>query len=189
MKVYIDPGHGADDPGAISPSGYTEAEFAWDWCELVTLALERAGHQVWWSRYNTEVKKVPNYKRATHANSNGADVFISLHANAFHRVQDPENVGMEVLYWYTSTMGRRLADRLREEIVSRFEGTIYDRGSKPVQEGGRGVTVLKRTIMPAVIIEPGFITDEDDAAWLAHFSTQAILAEAIEAAISSTFTT
>lgn len=189
MKIFLDPGHGGDDPGSLGPTGYNEEDFVLEWAILMDLALRRAGHQVMWSHYGDEATKVPNIHRVRAANNWGADVYISLHANGFDKVQDPDNVGMEVLYWYTSNESRTLADRIREEIVSRFEGTIVDRGSKAIQEGGRGQTVLRRTAMPAVIIEPGFITDEDDEKWLRYFSTQALLAEAVEAAISSTFTT
>lgn len=189
MKVYLDPGHGGQDSGAIGPSGYRESDFVMEWAVLVDLALRRKGHSVRWSRVGIERTKVPNHKRAADANKWGADVYISLHANGFYQVTDPDHIGMEVLYWYQSSTGRKLADRLREEIVSRFEGTIVDRGSKPVDENGRGAVVLQKTTMPAIIIEPGFITDPDDEVWLSYFATQSILAEAVEAAISSTFTT
>lgn len=187
MNIYLDPGHGGEDPGAVGPSGYREADFVLEWAVLVDLALRRAGHETRWSRDGTESSKVRNIDRARDANEWGADVYVSLHANGFHQVVDPDRVGMEVLYWYTSSRGRHLADRLRDEIVSRFEGTIYDRGSKPIRSGERGATALKATSMPAILIEPGFITDADDERWLRYFGTQALLAESIEQAIYTAF--
>lgn len=187
MRIVVDPGHGGNDTGALGPTGYKEAIFNMELAVLIDLLSRRHGHSVLMTRDGTEERKVPNITRVRMANDWNADVFLSIHANGFSQVVDRDSFGMEVLFWNTSLKGLSLADEIRREILARFSNRpglrIFDRGSKPKFPGNRGATVLSKTNMPAVIIESGFITDEDDEAWLMKFSTQATLAEAIVAAV------
>lgn len=187
MRIVVDPGHGGNDTGALGPTGYKEADFNMETAVLIDLLLRRHGHSVLMTRDGTEERKVPNITRVRMANDWNADVFLSIHANGFSQIVDRDSIGMEVLFWNTSTTGLKLADEIRREIIALFSELsnphIYDRGSKPKYYGDRGSTVLSKTNMTAVIIEPGFITDEDDEAWLRRFTTQAAIASAIVAAV------
>ncbi len=93
--------------------------------------------------------------RVNLANSWGADVFISLHTNA---AVNPNATGCETLiYSRTSTVAFGLATDIVEEL-SRITG-LRNRGviERP------GLYVLKKTAMPAVLVEMGFITNAEDA--------------------------
>lgn len=88
------------------------------------------------------------------ANEWGADYFISCHANSCDRTSSP--VGCEVLYLGGSTKGWVMADNVNDTLV---DLGFKDRGAK---EDVRGLAELKRTTMPAIIIEPFFISSQAD---------------------------
>lgn len=79
--VVIDPGHGGENFGSIGPTGYTEKEFNLDVARKLKTALERAGIEVILTR-NDDVR-LDLETRTEVANSTGADLFISVHANGF----------------------------------------------------------------------------------------------------------
>lgn len=177
MKVFIDPGHGGDDSGGVGPAGYREEDFTLQTAALLDLFCQWEGWETRWSRQSDI--NVSESASAAHANRWGANVYISLHANAH---ENPEAHGMEVLYWNSSAPGRALADRVRDELMARFPH-VRDRGNKSIQRGNRGWIVLGKTKMPAILVEPGFITNPDEAAWLAQNATKALIADAVVSAI------
>ena len=98
--------------------------------------------------------------RVREANTWGADVFISLHTNAS---TNPSANGAEALiYSYSSTVAYGLATDILDEMCLltglRNRGVI----ERP------GLYVLRRTNMPAVLVEMGFITNYSDAQLMAY---------------------
>jgi N-acetylmuramoyl-L-alanine amidase len=80
-KVVLDPGHGGNDHGTTGPTGLTEKELVLDiTLRLGSLIEQRLGSQVVYTR-STDVF-VPLEERSAIANSNHADLFLSIHANA-----------------------------------------------------------------------------------------------------------
>jgi N-acetylmuramoyl-L-alanine amidase len=79
-KVVIDPGHGGKDPGARAPGGVEEKDMVLDIARKLRDGLQQEGVNVVMTR-STDVF-IPLEKRAAIANKNGADLFISIHANA-----------------------------------------------------------------------------------------------------------
>lgn len=88
------------------------------------------------------------------ANNWGADYFISCHANSCDRTSNP--VGCEVVYLGSSTKGKDLAEKVDSAIA---ELKFKDRGAKA---DVRGLCELRNTNMPAIIIEPFFISSQAD---------------------------
>jgi N-acetylmuramoyl-L-alanine amidase len=79
-RIVIDPGHGGHDPGAMVP-GMTEAELVLDVAQrLEKLLLKQPGVEVTLTR--TDDSFVPLEQRTEMANHTGADLFLSIHANA-----------------------------------------------------------------------------------------------------------
>lgn len=92
-------------------------------------------------------------QRASKSNRFGADVFISIHYNAFTRASAQ---GLETFYYRTSRNGKRLADKFQTSIIKKGLST-KDRG---VKQGN--FYVLRRTRAVAVLLELGFISNWED---------------------------
>jgi N-acetylmuramoyl-L-alanine amidase len=91
--VVIDPGHGGDNFGSIGPSGYMEKEFNLEVSRRLKKGLEREGIEAILTR--NEDAFVDLETRTEVANSVGADLFISMHANGY---RDAEANGFEVYF-------------------------------------------------------------------------------------------
>ncbi len=98
--------------------------------------------------------------RVEQANAFGADLFISIHTNA---AENPSATGSEALvYSPSSTVAREVGERILTQLNLitglRNRGIVY----RP------GLYVLRRTVMPAVLVEIGFITNPTDAELMAY---------------------
>ena len=93
-KIVLDPGHGGKDPGAIGrTTGLREKTVNLDIAKRLSKLLEAEGIKVVMTR--TTDKFIPLDKRVEIANNSGADLFISVHANA-NRVRSLS--GFEIYY-------------------------------------------------------------------------------------------
>jgi N-acetylmuramoyl-L-alanine amidase len=172
--IIIDPGHGGDDIGDVGPNLLREADVCWDLARLVAERLIGAGAKVRFTR--TEVEGPEIKERAARANDLGAQVFISIHLNSH---DDDAAGGASTYYFRSSRSGKQLAEAIQEFIVSLGIG---DCRSHP-----QSYASLKETRMPAVIVEPCFITNEAEAARLEQSSFRAALADAIAGGIRAYF--
>lgn len=117
--------------------------------------------------------------QASFANAAGADLLLSLHVN---RHPNPEASGVATYYYgndeygHHSTVGERLADLVQREICARTD--LVDCRVHP-----KTWDVLRRTRMPAVRVEVGYLSHPGDAARLADPAFRDALAEAIGAAV------
>jgi len=157
MKVFLNPGHDQldlagtpdYDPGAVNEElGLYENEVAAAIGELVANYLVAAGCTVK-SLQHESLSKIYDT-----ANDWGADLFVSIHCNAY---VNPAANGTETLYYPTDKEGMELADCINNQIVNTFD--ITDRGIKARTD----LAVLNGTDMPAVLVETAFISNADDA--------------------------
>lgn len=148
--IVLDPGHGGDDPGAAAANGRDEAAFCWAIAERLADHLGDAGAAVRLTRRNDEDLAVS--ERARRANEMGADLFISLHLNAH---QEATASGASTFYFGGSGAGEALAERIQERLV--------ELGLDDCRTHARSYSLLKETRMPAVIVEPAFITNPTEA--------------------------
>ena len=164
-KIYIDQGHNPQNPNAgAEGNGYREQDITYRiGVELADL-LRGAGFDVRLSRNDPdEVIGTSNQSsltaRVNDANSWGADYFISLHTNASAL---PSANGTEALVYRLGSRAQPLAESILEQLnIStglRTRGVI----ARP------GLYVLRRTAMPAVLVEMGFITNRRDADLMAN---------------------
>lgn len=168
MKVFINAGHDRKyDSGAVNPnSGLREADVAANVAELVVKYLTAAGCECLSMQSDnlapTGVGRSQYGDRqgltvTETANEWGADVFVSIHCNAFNESAH----GTEV-ECYGGGEGARLAQYIQNQIVDSL-GTL-DRGIKAMPQ----LLVLKYTDMTAVLVEMAFIDNDDDAELLAN---------------------
>ena len=149
-KIILDAGHGGEDPGAV----YKERKEKDDNLKL-TLAvgkiLEDKGVDVVYTR-TTDIYQTP-FEKARLANESGADYFIS-----FHRNSSPESEqynGVEVLVYDKKG--------IKYQMAQNIEGALGELGFQELGVKERpGLVVLRRTKMPALLIETGFINSEED---------------------------
>lgn len=172
--IIIDPGHGGEDPGDIGPNLLREADVCWDLARRVAERLIGAGARVRFTR--TEVEALDTTERAARANDLGADVFISIHLNS-HR--EGAASGASTYFFRGSRAGHRLADAIQEHIVA---VGIGDCRSHP-----QSYASLKETRMPAVVVEPCFITSPTEAVRLESADFRAALADAIAGGVRAYF--
>ena len=152
-SVVIDPGHGGSDSGAVGIDGLKETDVVLDVSKIVRKLLLEKGVSVKMTRNNeVEVDLSP---RVALANKTNTDIFVSIHANASRGKKRYIN-GIETFY-YSGWRGRLLAEKIQKEILKVSPGSP-DRGVRR----GR-YFVIKRTNMPAVLAEIGFVTGRLDA--------------------------
>jgi len=172
-RVVIDPGHGGPDPGAVGIAGLRETDVVLDVALQVAQLLQARGVQVLLTR-TTEVD-VDLPPRVALANASGAQLFVSLHANALS-LDRPDVNGIETFY-VEGGASTQLAQLMQDHLLAVSPGTP-DRGARP----GR-FFVIRRTVMPSVLAEMGFVTGEIDAPRLSDASFRRRLAQAVSGAI------
>lgn len=88
-------------------------------------------------------------------NATNADFAIELHCNG---AKNKNAKGAETLYWHTSKASKALAARLQAPI----HGLLNERnrGLKAIKKGERGWYFLNKTAMPAVLLEPFFLSND-----------------------------
>lgn len=149
-KVVIDAGHGGADPGAVF-QGRTEAEDNLNLALELGAILQDAGLDVVYTRTG-DITQTP-FEKATIGNQSGADLFVSLHRNSSPTPN--QYSGVETLVYDDSGKKAELARRINANL----ETVGYQ--NLGVKERP-GLVVLRRTNMPAVLVETGFINNEAD---------------------------
>ena len=166
IVVIIDPGHGGKDSGAIGIGGVLEKDVILPISKRITEVLERNGIQVIMTRGSDYFVTLPG--RVTMAERANADVFVSIHANSAG-ANRPEVSGLET-YHYDS--GLRLAQIVHSKILQSLN--VRDRNVRKAR-----FYVLRKTSMPSILVETGFLTGRDDAAKLRTSAYQNQMADAI----------
>jgi N-acetylmuramoyl-L-alanine amidase len=164
--VMIDPGHGGHDPGERGPSGAEEASLCWSLATSVAERLAALGARVRLSRIEPE-DPTPS-ERARRANALDADLFLSLHLNS-NEEQTAE--GTSTYHFGSSRAGAKLAELIQERLVST--------GARDCRVHDRSFPILRETRMPAVLVEPAFITNPDEEKQLDEIDHRLALADAI----------
>lgn len=149
-RIALDAGHGGSDPGAV----YKDRREKDDTLDL-TLAvgdiLKKNGIDVYYTR-TTDEYETP-FKKATDANNSGANLFVSIHRNSSENPNQYSGVKTLV---YSDT-------GLKAEVARNINNQLEDAGFKNLGVDERkNLVVLKRTKMPAVLVEAGFINNDKD---------------------------
>lgn len=173
-KIVLDAGHGGGDPGAVY-QGRQEKDDTLRLTMAVGEILERNGIDVVYTR-TEDIYQTP-FEKAKLANESGADYFISFHRNSSPR--DNQYQGAEVLVYDRSG--------IKYEMAENILGALGEAGFREIGVKERpGLVVLRRTKMPALLVEAGFLnTDSDNEIFDQQFEN---MAEAIAGAILGTLT-
>ena len=151
LRVYLNAGHapnGEPDPGACNRlTGLRECDVAKNITDLVEKYLVAAGVAVIGNLQSDDL-----YEVVSTSNNLDADVFVSIHANAF----DETAHGTEVWHYHTSGDGKILAKCIQRQIVDSLGTT--DRGAKAaVPHTDTSLYVLNNTDAVSCLVETAFI--------------------------------
>lgn len=157
--IVIDPGHGGNDPGAMNQSaGLVESHLTLSIARRVQALLMRDGWRVTLTRDGDYEVGDPNgddkqelQARCDVANAAGARLFISIHINA--SVSSMPD-GMTTYYWRPAD--RAFAQSIQQALVAATGDT--DDGVKR-----DNFYVIHHTVMPAVLVEAGYLSNSHDA--------------------------
>ena len=161
IKIVVDAGHNPQGVNAgAEGNGYREQDLVYAVAqELATLLESDDRFAVRLTRPEEDTVLGTNNaeslrERVRIANEWPADYFISIHANAS---TNPAINGTEVYTFRDSGAAFELAKRVQAAIVAEME--MRDIGVKT----NPSLYVLRRTAMPAILVELGFITNASDA--------------------------
>ncbi len=189
LTVVIDPGHGGIDPGNLGRTVHEKVITTSVSKKLKALIDKKAGIRAFLTRSNDSY--VPLEDRPRVASIYGADLMISIHANAFKGKQRVH--GFEIfqlsakgekqirkyltkseskIFSQTMLDNFRLSQSIRDKM---HEGTdLRDRGVKPDE------LIVTRTVdFPSILVELGFLTDPSDEKKLKDLKYQDKIAQAL----------
>ena len=191
-KVIVDPGHGGQDTGSKGPSGLLEKDVTLALAKKLVQALEETG-EFRAELTRTDDQAVSLDDRAGMANHNHGDLFISVHLGTTFT---PDPTGFSIYYWSPTTASptatpssntlrpwdqeqepyweksRMVASLMKEELL----------WSIPWASGGviaADIYLLRRTRMPAVMLELGSLNHLEEAAQLQKPEFQEAVAKAV----------
>lgn len=166
-KVGLDPGHGGKDPGAIGPTGLKEKDVNLAVALHLEKLLKQAGLEVVMTR--REDRTVELRERSDYLNSQGVDLVVSLHCNAW-KTPEPDYASV---YIYR---GGGEAEKAAEKVLAALvEATGWPDGGVRTEN----FHILRETKAPAILIEQGFITNPAQEKQLGRPEFQQKLAGAI----------
>jgi len=210
--IMLDPGHGGIDPGAVGEGGLLEKDVVLEITRKVKALLEIKGYDVFMTR--NKDRFISLQKRARMANRRKVDLFVSIHANAavnhlaqgtetfyYAPASDPLARALAVLENAVlklepqSGNGNARDSSPNEEKNGRLNNSIH--AARSVQKQIRRVTscpdrgikaaefyVLKKTQMPSILVETGFLSHTGERELLADSNYRDKMARAIARGIS-----
>jgi N-acetylmuramoyl-L-alanine amidase len=167
ILICIDPGHGGYDVGAIGPTGLREKDVNLDIALRLRDKLIDAGFKIILTR--KEDIKISLEDIVNFANTNNADIFISIHNNS-HFSSDKK--GTETFYFNDVLGGNLLANCINTRIVEQTD--TINRGVKTAD-----FVQLMNTKMVSALVEGAFISNPDEEAKLNDSGFRDMIAEGI----------
>lgn len=157
-SVFLDPGHGGHDPGTMGRVlGLMEKDIVLDVALRLRELLEAAGATVHMSRVGDTFVEV-NY-RPVLARSAGADVFLSIHANAAPSGNDAGGTETFIYTRPNHPDNARFASAVHRHLVSAIG--LTNRGIKQANFG-----VLRNSFIPSALVEIAFLSRSEEEALL-----------------------
>ncbi len=178
--VVIDPGHGGYDHG-WEGHGLREADIAYDLAARIEGRLGATGVRAYLSRGREHGPD--ELSRARFANETDANLCVSLHTDGS---ANPHAQGVATYYYGAdlhgaySSVGEQFAGLVQREIVARTD-------LRDCRTHAKTWDLLRRTKMPAVRLEIGYVTNYHDAARLADPTFRDVVAEAVVVAVQRVY--
>ncbi|MBR1929966.1 MAG: N-acetylmuramoyl-L-alanine amidase [Lachnospiraceae bacterium] len=176
--------HGGDDPGKVGINGALEKDINLEIAQMVKQFLEMQDIEVVLTRedenglYDADAsnKKVQDMKRRVAIIEECApEAVVSIHQNSY-----PEEYvhGAQVFYYNGSRAGQELAETIQRQLVEKV-----DPDNKRQIKANDSYYLLKKTSTPIVIVECGFLSNQEEARKLSDRAYQEDVAWAIQMGI------
>jgi N-acetylmuramoyl-L-alanine amidase len=175
--VAIDPGHGSRDRGNAGPAGTSEADVTYDMASALADELAALGAKPALLRSSDDDPAAT--ERARSANELEATICVSLHLNA----GAPEAAGPTVYFFGSANTRSPMGERLAQLILERLERDLGTPGAC----ARLTATLLRETRMPAVQVEPAFITNEHEERLIVDPAFPGRVARAVAEGIAAFF--
>lgn len=190
--VIIDPGHGGIDSGAVNQYGENEAPINLEISKYLMNFLDSTGFEVEMTRYgsvglynegaNTTIREKKNEdldNRVKIINASEADLIVSVHLNAFTQSQ---YYGAQSFYKNNCEESKTAAGIIQKNLKN-----ILDKNNERVPQAKKDVRVLDESKLPIVLVECGFVSNEEEGRLLSTSDYQEKVAWAIYAGIIEYF--
>lgn len=176
--VVIDAGHGGDDPGKIGINNALEKEINLEIAKEIKKYLEKSNITVIMTREDEnsldDNKKEDMRKRVKIIDASNAKFAVSIHQNSFPSEAEK---GAQVFYYSASEEGEKLAQILQSSLKK------MDTTNRREIKENNNYFLLKRTKIPTVIVECGFLSNWEEAERLKGIEYQKEIAGAISKGI------
>lgn len=191
VLFVIDPGHGGEDAGCSSAGGLLEKDLNLSVARDISAILNAAGYTTVLTRTEdtllydmyrdrmdyTGYKKIYDLKnRMRFTEETQAKYFVSIHMNKFPQTQYS---GLQVYYSPNDPGSVQMADRI-QSYVQKY---VQPENERKTKKATKGIYLLHRMEIPAVLVECGFLSNEEEAALLSDASYRKTLSLGIACAI------
>ena len=182
--IVLDSGHGGEDPGKIGVNQAKEKDVNLKIAKKTKERLEKKGWKVVMTREKDVMlgdpaagnKKIHDMKaRVERINKTMPQAAVSIHQNSY---EDPEIHGAQVFYYSHSREGEAVAKILQESLQE------IDPENHRRAKANETYYLLRRTKVPTVIVECGFLTNPEEAEKLSGEEYQEQVAEAVAKGIA-----
>lgn len=173
VLLVIDPGHGGEDPGKVGVNNALEKDINLQIAQKLKDLLEEKGIQIVMTREDDFVPESKNedlQKRVELINELSPDIVLCVHQNSF---TDQTVAGPQVFYHGDSEISKKIAQTLQEELW------LVDEEHQRQIKGNENYYMLSQTQVPTIIVECGFLSNEEDAKKLTTEEYQEQIAQAI----------
>ena len=185
--IMIDPGHGGEDGGAVAASGILEKDLnlavscdVADLCVIfgIPYSMTRTEDKLLYGIYNeftdyTGKKKSLDLKnRLKLTEEIGADLFLSIHMNSF---TDPRYQRLQVYY----SAGREESRQIAEVVQLYVKNHLQPHNERQAKMATSSIYLLKNIEIPAILVECGFMSNDDEVVKLSSPQYRASLAASI----------
>lgn len=156
-NIVIDAGHGDWDPGKVAKDGTLEKDINLQISKYLQSYLEQSGGFVLTTRIDdtalSDKKREDLKERKNIANNEEVDLLVSIHQNSFPK----ESVkGAQVFYYKDSEESKKLAECVQNRLKE------IDSTNNRIAKESKEYYILKQTKMPAIIVECGFLSNQEE---------------------------
>lgn len=182
--IIIDAGHGGEDGGTQSSDGVLEKGINLSISKKIDEILKKRGYKTLMVRtedkliYDSDCKtqrekKVSDiHKRMEIMKSNTDSIFLSIHQNFF---SESKYHGAQVFYSKKITESEKIADSIQHSIVEKLQPD----NKREIKPSGTDIYLLYNAVVPAVMVECGFMSNPEEAEKLCDEDYQTQMSDAI----------